>query len=100
MVQCAPCGMPFEGMRAAHTDVVAEQETILCAGVIESPRLLMLSGIGNAEELRRYGISVVSYLSGVRRESSRPLFPGGIRCRNESADSRTHERTLPQCSNE
>jgi choline dehydrogenase-like flavoprotein len=49
----------------ARTDVVAERETILCAGVVESPRLLMLSGIGNAEELRRYGISVVSDLSAV-----------------------------------
>jgi len=46
-------------------DFVAEQETILCAGVVESPRLLMLSGIGNAEELRRYGIPVVSNLPGV-----------------------------------
>ncbi|HKD30229.1 MAG TPA: GMC family oxidoreductase N-terminal domain-containing protein, partial [Xanthobacteraceae bacterium] len=36
-----------------------------CAGVVESPRLLMLSGVGNAEELRRYGIPVVSSLPGV-----------------------------------
>jgi len=50
---------------AARTDVVAEQETILCAGVVESPRLLMLSGIGNAEELSGYGIPVVSDLSSV-----------------------------------
>jgi choline dehydrogenase len=50
---------------AARTDVVAERETILCAGVVETPRLLMRSGIGNAEELRGYGIPVVSDLSGV-----------------------------------
>jgi choline dehydrogenase len=52
-------------MGAARRDVVAEQEAILCAGVVETPRLLMLSGIGNAEELRGYGISVVSDRSGV-----------------------------------
>ena len=50
---------------AESHDVIAEQETILCAGVVESPRLLMLSGVGNAEERRRHGISVVSNLPGV-----------------------------------
>jgi choline dehydrogenase len=50
---------------AEHHEITAEQETILCAGVVESPRLLMLSGVGNAEELRRYGIPVVSNLPGV-----------------------------------
>jgi choline dehydrogenase len=50
---------------AEHHEIRAEQETVLCAGVVESPRLLMLSGVGNAEELRRYGIGVVSNLPGV-----------------------------------
>jgi choline dehydrogenase len=44
---------------------MGEQETVLCAGVVESPRLLMVSGIGNAEDLRRHGITVVSHLPGV-----------------------------------
>ena len=48
-----------------HREVRAEQETILCAGVVESPRLLMLSGVGNTEELRRHGIKVVSNVPGV-----------------------------------
>jgi choline dehydrogenase len=52
-------------MGVAHLKVIAEQETVLCAGVVESPRLLMLSGVGNAEELRRYGIPVVTNLPGV-----------------------------------
>lgn len=46
-------------------DVMADQETVLCAGVIESPRLLMLSGVGNADELRLHRIPVVSNLHGV-----------------------------------
>jgi choline dehydrogenase len=46
-------------------NILADQETILCAGVVESPRLLMLSGVGNAEELRRHGLPVVSNLPGV-----------------------------------
>jgi choline dehydrogenase len=34
----------------------AARELILCAGAIGSPQLLMLSGIGPADELRRHGI--------------------------------------------
>jgi choline dehydrogenase len=45
--------------------IAAERETVLCAGVVESPRLLMLSGVGNADELRRHDIDVVSHLPGV-----------------------------------
>lgn len=50
---------------ADRHEITAERETVLCAGVVESPRLLMLSGVGNAEELRRHGIAVVSDLPGV-----------------------------------
>lgn len=39
--------------------VEATQEVILSAGAINSPQLLMLSGIGDAEQLRRYGIDPV-----------------------------------------
>jgi choline dehydrogenase len=43
----------------------AEAEVILAAGTIESPRLLMLSGIGPGEQLRALGIAVVADLPGV-----------------------------------
>ena len=43
----------------------AAKEVILCGGVINSPQLLMLSGIGNANELKELGIPVVSNLPGV-----------------------------------
>src|SRR5215469_3914480 len=36
----------------------AEREVILALGAINSPQLLMLSGIGDADELRRHGIAV------------------------------------------
>jgi choline dehydrogenase len=40
-------------------------ETVLCAGAINSPKILMLSGIGNPQELARFGIPVVTELPGV-----------------------------------
>lgn len=41
------------------------REVVVCAGAIESPKVLMLSGIGPAETLRRHGIAVALDLPGV-----------------------------------
>jgi len=41
------------------------KEVILCGGAINSPQLLQLSGIGNADELKKHGIPVVHNLPGV-----------------------------------
>jgi 4-pyridoxate dehydrogenase len=57
----------FEGTRAVgvqyeqngETKIArAGREVILAGGAINSPQLLMLSGIGDAEELKRHGIAV------------------------------------------
>jgi 4-pyridoxate dehydrogenase len=45
----------------------AEREVILAAGVINTPQLLMLSGIGDPDDLRPHGISVTVPLQGVGR---------------------------------
>lgn len=42
--------------------VYASKEVILSAGAFASPKLLMLSGIGHADELLKYGIDVVEDL--------------------------------------
>lgn len=39
-------------------DVHCAREVILCAGAFNSPKLLMLSGIGDSDELRRHGIEI------------------------------------------
>jgi choline dehydrogenase/4-pyridoxate dehydrogenase len=64
----------MEGRRAVGVDYVlggdrrtahAEREVIVSAGVINSPQLLMLSGIGDPEELARHDITVAADLRGV-----------------------------------
>jgi len=45
--------------------VKARREVILCGGAFNSPQLLMLSGIGAADELKRHGIEVAHDLPGV-----------------------------------
>jgi choline dehydrogenase/4-pyridoxate dehydrogenase len=64
----------FEGHRAIGVEYLkgserrtaqAEREVILAGGVINSPQLLMLSGIGDPQVLRVHGISVNVPLPGV-----------------------------------
>ena len=43
----------------------ARREVVLCGGVIDSPKLLMLSGIGPADHLKSLGIAVAADLPGV-----------------------------------
>ncbi|MDB5363907.1 MAG: choline dehydrogenase [Rhodospirillales bacterium] len=53
--------------RGALRRVRADRAVLLCGGVINSPQLLMLSGIGDPVELRRHGIPVQAALPGVGR---------------------------------
>jgi len=58
--------------------VRARQEVILSAGVFGSPCLLMLSGIGRAEDLKRLGINTVVNLPGVGQNLQDHPLVGGI----------------------
>lgn len=87
----------FEGGRAVGVEYSsaggtelarASREVIVCGGVINSPQLLMLSGIGKADALRAHGIEPLVDLPGVgenlhdhivcdvqwRRSSPGPLY--------------------------
>ena len=63
----------FEGKRAVAVEAesggerfnVEGGQIVLCAGSIGSPQLLLLSGVGPAEQLRPLGINVVHDLPGV-----------------------------------
>lgn len=63
----------FDGKRATgvlanvngHLETIEANEVILCGGAINSPQLLMLSGVGPVDELTKHGIPLVHALPGV-----------------------------------
>lgn len=62
--------------------VRARAEVLLCGGSINSPQLLMLSGIGPAGELQRHGIAVKHALPGVGENlQDHCIVPMTWRCR-------------------
>jgi choline dehydrogenase len=58
--------------------VRAAREVIVCAGAIESPKLLLLSGIGAAEQLRQFDIPLVADVPGVGRNFHNHVLVGLI----------------------
>jgi len=52
-------------VRGKHSKIYAGREVILSCGSINSPQLLMLSGIGDASELKKLNIAIVHDLPGV-----------------------------------
>ena len=64
-------GRRASGVRARHdgrdVGLCAEREVLICAGALQSPQLLLLSGIGAPEEIEPHGIAVRHALPGVGR---------------------------------
>ncbi len=59
-------GVEFVRRGLQHA-VQAGREVIVSLGAINTPKLLMLSGIGDAAQLRQHGIGLVQHLPGVGR---------------------------------
>lgn len=57
-------GVIISGANGTET-IHAEREVIMCAGAIDTPRLMMLSGIGDADALKRHCIASRHHLPGV-----------------------------------
>lgn len=83
--------------------VGARVEVIISAGAINTPKLLMLSGIGDRAELERHSIPVIQHLPGVGRnfqdhvsfgcmwELSGPLAP-----RNSGSEATLYWKSRPE----
>jgi choline dehydrogenase len=55
----------------------AAREVVLCAGAIDTPRMLMMSGIGDPAELKRLDVPTVHALAGVGQNlQDHPLLMG------------------------
>src|ERR1700720_1800642 len=62
----------------AVKDIAADKEVILAAGAINSPKLMMLSGVGEANALRSFGIDVVENLPGVGENLQDHVLLSGV----------------------
>jgi choline dehydrogenase len=79
-------------LNGTTTDIRARREVILSAGAIGSPQLLMLSGVGDPEEIRPHGIEVRAELPGVGKNlqdhlQARPVFKTDLSTINVETDS-------------
>ncbi|WP_340120168.1 GMC family oxidoreductase N-terminal domain-containing protein [Pelagibius sp. 7325] len=102
----------FQGRRATGIELVhdgkpmvigARMEVVLSLGAIQTPKVLMHSGIGDRAELETFGVSVVENLPGVGRnlqdhvsfgctwELSEPLAP-----RNSGSEATMYWKSRPE----
>ncbi len=86
LTQAQALRLVFEGTRCRGVKISvdgtsrvvrARHEVVLSAGAIDTPRLLLLSGVGDPQELRRLGIPVVAEVKGVGKNlHDHPLLMG------------------------
>ncbi|MBV8034085.1 MAG: GMC family oxidoreductase N-terminal domain-containing protein [Pelomonas sp.] len=91
-VQAQVLRILFDGRRAVGVEarvggvlrrLQARREVVLAAGAIQSPQLLMLSGVGDAAQLQAQGIPVLHHLPGVGANlQDHPDFVFGLRSRS------------------
>jgi choline dehydrogenase len=67
-------GVEFFTGKNSNEAAYAKKEVILSAGAFQSPQLLMLSGIGEPEELKKRGIDLVKSLPAVGKNLQDHLF--------------------------
>ncbi|MFN7791619.1 MAG: GMC family oxidoreductase, partial [Cyclobacteriaceae bacterium] len=67
-------GIEFMTSRSNTLIARARKEVIVSAGAFESPKLLMLSGIGEKSELKKHGIDVKKELPGVGKNLHDHIF--------------------------
>lgn len=80
------------------TEVSCNKEIILCAGAIHSPQLLMLSGIGDPDELKQQGIDCKIVLPGVGKNLQDHLFFPVAASAKQQQGANHYLRPLPKIS--
>lgn len=70
-------GVVFSSEHSHHHTVHASREVILSAGAINSPQLLMLSGVGPTIELMQHGIQIIKDAPGVGENLQDHVASGG-----------------------
>jgi len=58
-------GVSYRDSGGAFKEVTAQREVLLCAGAVNTPQILQLSGIGDPDRLRAVGVEPVHELPGV-----------------------------------
>ncbi len=76
------------------TEVSIQKEVILSAGAFQSPQILMLSGIGPREHLRRAGIELRHELPGVGQNLQDHLFYG-VSALTKRPEGMNHHLSIP-----
>jgi choline dehydrogenase len=70
-------GIEFDWRGQLRT--IASNEVVLSAGAVQTPKILMLSGIGDKSELARFDIKAVAHLPGVGRNlQDHPIIGAGL----------------------
>lgn len=69
-------GVEFITGKNTTEKAYANKEVLLSAGSFQSPQLLMLSGVGDTEELKKQGILAKKHLPGVGKNLQDHLFTG------------------------
>ncbi|ALC48840.1 CG12398 [Drosophila busckii] len=82
-------GVRFEHAALRHV-VRASKEVLLAAGALASPQLLLVSGIGPAEQLQPLGIQLQQHLPGVGRNLQDHISTSGAVYTVQSAQPNTH----------
>lgn len=87
----AVTGIEVEGQPGGSRLISCRKEVIVCGGSVNTPKLLLLSGIGPADELRRHGIGVADVRQVGRNLQNHPGVDLQYAARRE--DSLTAELT-------
>jgi choline dehydrogenase len=83
-------GVAFKRSKTGEeAHVHADREVILCAGAVGSPHILMCSGVGPADVLRKAGVDVVADLPVGRNLQDHMMVPVAYSCKAQTIGQRS-----------